>query len=69
MLRKLEKTKVKKTLLKNIEQAIKDIRSKQPTLHNDILLAEADIWKEQQEQLIQTIKDQQPATLQHIMKA
>ncbi len=58
-----------KTLLKNIEQAIKDNRTKLPTLHNDILLAEADIWKVQQEQLIQTIKEQHPATLQLIMKA
>lgn len=44
------------TLLKNIERAIKDTKTKLPALHNDVLLVEVDVWAAERERLIQEIK-------------
>jgi chromosome segregation ATPase len=57
-----------KTLLNNIERAINDIKSELPGLHNDVYLAEVDIWMAQKKQLIQEIKSH-TVILQLIMKA
>ncbi len=57
-----------KTLLKNIEGAINDTKAKLPTLHNDLLLAERDIWAAQRDRLIEEVKAHQ-AVLQLIIKA
>ncbi|MEO6430943.1 MAG: hypothetical protein ABIO50_04210 [Nitrosospira sp.] len=55
-------------LLKNIERAINDINVNLPTLHNDVRLAELDIWAAQEQRLIQEMKAQQDV-LSLIMKA
>ena len=57
-----------KILLKNIERAINDIKSKLPELHNEVYLAEVDIWTAQKGQLIQEIRTHS-TILQLIMKA
>lgn len=48
-----------RTLLKNTERAINELKDKLPTLHNETILAEQDVWKAKQEQLIQEIKANQ----------
>lgn len=57
-----------KILLKNIERAINDIKLKLPALHNDVYLAEVEIWVAQKERLIQEAKAHS-AIPQLIMKA
>ena len=48
-----------RTLLSNTERAIRELKEKLPVLHNEALLVEQDIWKVQQEQLIQEVKSHQ----------
>ena len=48
-----------RTLLSNTERAIRELKEKLPVLHNEALLVEQDIWKVQQEQLIQKVKTHQ----------
>lgn len=57
-----------RTLLSNTERAISALKECLPSLHNGIALAEQDIWKAQQEQLIQEIKAY-PDVLHLIMQA
>lgn len=57
-----------RTLLSNTERAISTLKETLPSLHNSIALAEQDIWKAQQEQLIQEIKAY-PDVLHLIMQA
>ena len=57
-----------KILLSNIERAIGVLKETLPNLHNDITLAEQDIWAEQHKRLIQEIKGH-PDVLQLFMKA
>ena len=57
-----------KTLLSNTERAIRELKESLPSLHNDIALAEQDIWAEQYKRLIQEIKAH-PDILQLFMKA
>lgn len=44
------------TLLKNIERAINDTKTRLPALHNDVLFVEVDVWAAERERLIQEIK-------------
>ncbi|SEN35976.1 hypothetical protein [Nitrosomonas marina] len=64
----LRKENDAKTLLSNTQRAIRELKEKLPALHNDVLLAEQDIWKAQQERLIQEIKTNTDV-LRLIMKA